>query len=129
MLILMILLFVEYRFFHKQAREMIELKQQYVEYVDLLNRKINGDSNALEDEREVTENDVEDEMIEESPLEMQAILAAEASDAPDDDDDYADDSFVVINRQPDYLKQSTLDYIEAQEMNSLMTAIDIDRWS
>jgi murein DD-endopeptidase MepM/ murein hydrolase activator NlpD len=146
MTILMILLFIEYRFFCKQAREMIELKQQYTFYVDLLNKKINGDELALEDGVEQHGVDDENEMpsfdgapdrndredwggAEESSISMDEILAAEASDAPDDDDDYMDDSFVVINRQPEYLKQSTFDYMQAQELNSLMTAIDVDRWS
>jgi murein DD-endopeptidase MepM/ murein hydrolase activator NlpD len=66
---------------------------------------------------------------EESEIEIKEILAAENSDAPDNDDDYVDEPFVVINRQPEYLKQSTLDYMQAEELNSLMTAIDIDRWS
>jgi len=132
MMILMVLLFLEYRFFCKQAREMVELKQQYALYVDILSRKINGDDR---DDTEVIVNSDEiiDEMLdepgEESAISMEEIAAAEASEAPDDDDDYVDDSFVVINRQPEYLKQSTLDYMQAEELNSLMTAIDIDRWS
>jgi murein DD-endopeptidase MepM/ murein hydrolase activator NlpD len=142
MTILMILLFIEYRFFCNQAREMVELKQQYSQYVEILNKKINGDD---VDESEITEviedvdsssfngvpdwNDMEMGEEEESEIEIKEILAAESSDAPDNDDDYIDDSFVIINRQPDYLKQSTLDYMQAEELNSLMTAIDIDRWS
>jgi murein DD-endopeptidase MepM/ murein hydrolase activator NlpD len=132
MMILMILLFLEYRFFCKQAREMVELKQQYAHYVDLLSRRING--NEIDDVEAIGNADeLVDEMLdepgEESPISMEEILAAEASDAADDDDDYVDESFVVINRQPEYLKQSTLDYMQAEELNSLMTAIDIDRWS
>lgn len=139
MTILMILLFIEYRFFCNQAREMVELKQQYAHYVQILHKKINGD------ESEITEiiEDIDSSSFygvpewseaalgdeEESEIEIREILAAESSDAPDNDDDYIDDSFVVINRQPDYLKQSTLDYMQAEELNSLMTAIDIDRWS
>src|SRR5579863_6873733 len=144
MMILMILLFLEYRFFCKQAREMVELKQQYAQYVDVLTKKINGDElSALEDillpqfslrsnrgphqeisemgeadERRIVNDDMDIEGSEESSISMEQILAAEASDAPDDDDDYVDDSFVVINRQPEYLKQSTLDYMQTEELNS-----------
>jgi murein DD-endopeptidase MepM/ murein hydrolase activator NlpD len=132
MMILMILLFLEYRFFCQQAREMVELKQQYALYVDVLTKKING--NEIDDvETIVSAGELVDEILEEgdeeSAMSMEEILKAEASDAPDDDDDYVDDSFVVINRQPEYLKQSTLDYMQTEELNSLMTAIDIDRWS
>ena len=50
MTILMILLFIEYRFFCNQAREMVELKQQYAQYVEILHKKMNGDDvDALED--------------------------------------------------------------------------------
>ncbi|HEX4069437.1 MAG TPA: M23 family metallopeptidase, partial [Candidatus Babeliales bacterium] len=163
MMILMILLFVEYRFFCKQAQDIIELKQQYTQYVDVLNRKINGDEiNALQDilypqsslrynwgphqEETKMEQANERRISDENELDIvddidapsfcgvpdwneMEIGVQEVSDAPDNDDDYDDDSFVVINRQPEYLKQSTLDYIQAEDLNSLMTAIDVDRWS
>jgi murein DD-endopeptidase MepM/ murein hydrolase activator NlpD len=133
--ILMILLFIEYRFFCKQAYELSSIKQQYSYYIDLLQRKINGDIIEADEIKEddistsFASDDVMDEMAEESSLILDEIVAAESSDAPDNDDEYADDSFVVINRHPDYLKKSTFDYMESQELNALMTAIDIDRWS
>lgn len=132
MTILMILLFLEYRFFCRQAREMVELKEQYAQYIHVLTKKINGDITEDDSEILVISDEVAEELLdvaEESSISMDEILAAEASDAPDDDDDYIDESFVVINRQPEYLKQSTLDYMQSQELNSLMTAIDVDRWS
>jgi len=133
MIVVTILLFVEYRFFCNQVTELIALKQQYTQCVDLLTKKINGnvvdDALALSEAVEEMLGEVPDELIEESPIAMDEIMAAEASDDPDDDDDYADDSFVVINRHPDYLKQSTMDYMQSQELNALMTAIDVDRWS
>lgn len=141
MTILMILLFIEYRFFCRQTNELLALKQQYSYYIEILDKKINGDNNdflnieneiheAIVDENLVYISDeMPEEMSEESSLIMDEIIAAESSDAPDNDDEYVDDSFVIINRHPDYLKQSTLDYMESQEMNALMTAIDIDRWS
>jgi len=139
MIILMILLFTEYRFFCKQVHEVLLLKQQYSHYVELLHKKINNDitehTDVQDDNNDTTQDLVQDvdemleEMTEESSIIMNEIAAAESSDAPDNDDEYVDDSFVVINRHPDYLKQSTIDYMESQELNALMTAIDIDRWS
>lgn len=134
MIVLMTVLFVEYRFFCNQAREMMALKEQYAQCVDLLNRKMNG---TMADDIADSSGDGFDEVPEsmdgeepdDSSIAIEEIMAAEASDEPDDDDDYVDDSFVVINRQSDYLKQSTLDYMESQELNALMTAIDVDRWS
>lgn len=133
MIVVTILLFVEYRFFCSQVTELIALKHQYTQCVAVLTKKINGD--VIEDVSVAPEvvdemlDEVPDEMVEESPIAMDEIMAAEASDDPDDDDDYADDSFVMINRHPDYLKQSTMDYMQSQELNALMTAIDVDRWS
>ena len=102
-------------------------------------KKINNDitehTDVQDDNNDTTQDLVQDvdemleEMTEESSIIMNEIAAAESSDAPDNDDEYVDDSFVVINRHPDYLKQSTIDYMESQELNALMTAIDIDRWS
>jgi murein DD-endopeptidase MepM/ murein hydrolase activator NlpD len=136
MTILMILLFVEYRFFCRQVAELSLLKQQYSYYIDVLDRKINGITMAVDevgengdDENNDDSDEVSEEMGDGSSIMLDEISAAESSDAPDNDDEYADDSFVVINRHPDYLKQSTLDYIESQELNALMTTIDIDRWS
>lgn len=138
LIVLMILLYVEYRFFCSQAHELLLLKKQYTYYVDILRKKINTtDDNAEIDHTKETvhEENIQlytemiEDLIEESPLIIDEIIAAESSDAPDNDDEYIEDSFVVINRQADYLKQSTFDYIESQELNALMTAIDIDRWS
>lgn len=138
MMALTILLYSEYRFFCCQATELLLLKQQYIRYVDTLRKKINDDSDNCQITR-VSENENEEitpinqetieEFTEESSIIIDEIIAAEGSDLADNDDEYVDDSFVVINRHPDYLKQSTFDYIESQELNALMTAIDIDRWS
>ncbi len=117
MTVLMVILFFEYRFFCHQAKELIQLKQQYHEYINLLQKKC-GELHS-------------DNTPDLSPLSssMVEFSAAEASDDPDDDDEYVDEPFVVINRHPEYLKQSTLDYIQSQDLDPLMTAIDMNRWS
>lgn len=134
MMILMILLFVEYRFFCGQVQELMLLKKEYIQHIDLLQKKINGDpqkfgaaedNDVVEMENLVSDEESLEKLIEDAPITMDEIIAAENSDAPDNDDDYADDSFIVINRHPDYLKQSTIDYFESQELNALMTSIDI----
>jgi Peptidase family M23 len=131
MIIVTTLLFFEYRFFCNQVAELMVVKQQYIQSIDVLTQKMNE---LIVDEvpHEIS-HEISDEIIDEASAEssamMDEIMAAEASDEPDNDDDYVDDSFVVINRQPDYLKQSTIDYIQSQDLNALMTAIDVDRWS
>lgn len=137
MIVVMVFLWVEYRFFCNQVAELVALKQQYAQSIDLLTKKLNGTVDdivvsmpeGVDETSDELLDDSLDEMAEESPLAIEEIMAAEASDDPDNDDDYVDDSFMVINRQPDYLKQSTMDYMQSQDLNVLMTAIDVDRWS
>src|SRR4030095_144585 len=101
MTILIVLLFFEYRFFCHHAQELVQLKKQYNEYINALQKK-NDDT-------------IIDELVGESPLLMAELSAAEASDDPDDDDEYVDESL--------------LDYIQSQNLDPLMTTIDMNRWS
>jgi murein DD-endopeptidase MepM/ murein hydrolase activator NlpD len=129
MTMLMIVLFIEYRFFCRQVQELLLLKQQYAQQVDVLQKKLNSSFADEEVDAETgieinVEIDADSEQDDES---LKEIIAAENSDAPDNDDDYVDsvdDSFIVINRHPDYLRQSTIDYLEAQQLSALMTHID-----
>jgi murein DD-endopeptidase MepM/ murein hydrolase activator NlpD len=127
MTVLVCLLFFEYKFFCQQSQELVFLKKQYGEHIELLQKKINN--NVGNDCTGEQAFDVTQELDDVQPSVMDELSAAEASDDPDDDDDYVDESFVIINRHPEYLKQSTLDYMQSQDLNSLMTTIDIDRWS
>lgn len=125
MILLIGLLFFEYRFLCSQARDLIVLKQHYYGYIRDVTQK---DSSPV-----VVENIYPEVVVEPSDNDVamtaEEISIAQASDDPDDDDDYIDESFVIINRQPEYLKQSTMDYLQAQELDSLMTTIDMDQWS
>src|SRR5579863_2411656 len=114
MMILIVLLFFEYRFFCTQAHELIILKQQYRDcFGTVESKKIEGDNDPINSQVMPTDE----------------LCAAEASDDPDDDDEYIDESFLIINRHPEYLKQSTIDYVHEQELDALMTAIDVNQWS
>ena len=137
MIVLIALLFFEYRFFHAQAQELVALKQQYYSYLQEIEKKTqNCFSSAYPacsmepcmSSEVLTEEGQSRDSMEEPPI-TDDLSAAEASDDPDDDDEYVDDSFVVINRQPEYLKQSTLEYVQGQDLDALMTAIDMNQWS
>ena len=131
MSLLIVLLFFEYRFFCHQAQELIALKKQYYEYSDTFQKKVgnDGENDVNNGDNTVESFDMSEEVADESSTTMAELSAAEASDDPDDDDEYVDESFLVINRHPEYLKQSTLDYIQSQDLHPLMTTIDMDRWS
>jgi murein DD-endopeptidase MepM/ murein hydrolase activator NlpD len=119
MAVLTALLLCEYRFFCRQAQQLIAVRQQYYAYL-----------NTMDMDEKKTDTEFETIVLnDEAVPSFEELSAAQASDDPDDDDEYADDTFVVINREPQYLKQSTLDYVQDQELTALMTSIDMDQWS
>jgi murein DD-endopeptidase MepM/ murein hydrolase activator NlpD len=126
MILLIGLLFFEYRFLCNQARDLLVLKQHYYGYIRDITQKESGSSVEGNVDTEAVVIDSGDSDV---AMTAEEISIAQASDDPDDDDDYIDESFIIINRQPEYLKQSTMDYLQAQELDSLMTTIDMDQWS
>ncbi len=131
MIVLIGLLFFQYRFFCAQAQELILLKQQYYSYIDVIQKKLNGRiliNDSGDNAVSVAEVQDNDNLLDGYAMTVEEFSRAEASDDPDDDE-YFDDSFVVINREPDYLKQSTVEYLQTQELNSLMTKIDMNQWT
>jgi len=98
---LIVLLFFEYRFFCHHAQELVQLKKQYHEYIDALQKK--------------SDNVIFNELVDKAPIIMTELSAAEASDDPDDDDEYIDESL--------------LGYIQSQNLDPLMVTIDMNRWS
>jgi len=98
---LIVLLFFEYRFFCHHAQELVQLKKQYYEYIDALQKK--------------SDNVILNELVDKTPIIMTELSAAEASDDPDDDDEYMDESL--------------LGYIQSQNLDPLMVTIDMNRWS
>src|ERR1044071_9959637 len=112
MIVVSVLLFVEYRFFCSQVTELIALKQQYAQCVNVLTKKINGDvvDDVLVTSEVVDEmlDEVPDELVEESPIAMDEIMAAEASDDPDADDDYADAPVVIPQQKKPVIQKKPI---------------------
>ena len=99
MMVLIGLLYCEYRFFCRHTQELIDVKQHYYTYLNDIQNKVDNQWEMVTEKEELSG------FVDETDGQMTAeeISQAEASDDPDDDDDYADESFMVINRQPDYL--------------------------
>jgi len=129
MMIVIAFLFFEYRFLCGQVQEVLALKEVYANCIDELQKKMNCfERDESDDTKEgFVEGRVDDPG--ETLLTDIDLFAAENSDEVDDDDDYADDTFVVINRQPDYLRQSAIDYVQSQDVSSLVTSIDVGQWT
>lgn len=101
------LLVIEYRFFHDQAQKMLELKEEYRTYT-LAVKKILNEYNALKEQAD----------------ESSSNSAPYSSDVPTKQKD----SFIVVNRELSYLKQSTLDYIRKQNLDFILKKIDPNEW-
>ncbi len=107
------MLIIEYAFIKRQAEEMMQLKKEYNDYVGILKdivQKDNGyeDASVSFDKGEVEEYDF--------------------SNDERDNNDALQDSFVVINRAPQYLKQSTQAYLEAHNLHYIAKQLDTDMW-
>lgn len=95
-----LLLIVEYRFFHDQAQKMLELKEEYRTYT-LAVKKILNEYNALKEQANSSTNTSD-------PLK---------------------NSFLVVNRESDYLKQSMIDHARKENLEFIVNAIDAQDWT
>lgn len=96
------LLIIEYRFFHDQAQKMLELKEEYRAYT-LAVKKILNEYNAMKEQAGEPEYSVQET-------------------------DDAKDSFMVVNREPNYLKKSTIDYCRKQNLDFILKKVDPNEW-
>ena len=104
MLGLTVLLIIEYRFFHDQAQKMLELKEEYRAYT-LAVKKILNEYNAMKEQ------------------------AAESSDyEAEHASDESKDSFMLVNREPGYLKQSMINYVRKENLGFLLRQVDPNEW-
>lgn len=95
------LLIYEYRFFHDQAQKMLELKEEYRTYTTAV-KKILNEYNAMKEQ------------------------AAGDNEAPEPQE--TKDSFIVVNREPSYLRKSTLNYARKQNLEFLIRQVDPNEW-
>ena len=105
--IVTVLLVIEYRFFKQQAEKMVELKEEYRNYL-LAVRKIVDEYNKTKDQEEVAVSDDENEKKKNEEL---------------------NDTFIVVNREPSYLKKSMIDFIKKQGNETMLTHVNFDEWS
>lgn len=92
MVVLVSVLWWQYNDFLYQTQQLVSIQEDYQSYVDLM-RKV------LREKKNESVEDDSDDSLEEDDIEV--------------------DSFMVINRQPQYLKESTLTYLKEQRLESL----------
>jgi murein DD-endopeptidase MepM/ murein hydrolase activator NlpD len=96
---------IEYRFFHDQAQKMLELKEEYRSYT-LAVKKILNEYNAMKE---------------------QAVQSSEYASEHTTDDE-SKDSFIVVNREPSYLKQSMINYARKENLEFIIKQVDPNEW-
>jgi len=97
---LTILMIIEYRFFHDQAQKMLELKEEYRTYT-LAVKKILNEYNAMKEQ------------------------AGDSTESVCEEDK---DSFVVVNREAGYLRQSSISYARKENLEFLLKNVDPNEW-
>jgi murein DD-endopeptidase MepM/ murein hydrolase activator NlpD len=99
---LITLLVIENQFFYAQAHKMIELQDEYRSYIEILKKKVI----ALDES-----DDQKDECTDSVFPEGVRIYTSESDEMPD--------SFIVVNRKSDYLKQSMRAYLKEQKLEAV----------
>ncbi len=105
--VLVILLIWEYTSLRAQTDKILELQEEYYGYVDMMKKSLR--------KKKVDSDSIGDDEI-------------ESSGDSDDNDDLEVDSFIVINRAPSHLKQSTVAYIKEQRLDSLLNKMNLSEW-
>jgi len=107
------ILFVEYRFFCVQSQKMVALQEQYRAYLNVVKKMLNQLAKNGDVRRQtgysayniVTKSDPDGTKINQTAA-----------------------NFLVVNRQSDYLKQSTFEYFKMQQLDFLWVNIDQQEW-
>lgn len=129
----LVLLISEYRFFKAQSAQMLELKDDYRNYVVAV-KKILSDYYKTKERLD----EIETAMVEKkNEIEVDQAEIGSSSEFPEGvrvystDDEVEDESeqFRVINRELEYLKQSTLSYLRKQRLNTLVDQISHNTWA
>lgn len=114
----------EYYLFKQQAVRMAELKEDYRNHLTAVKRvladyyKIKERLVLLEDQ--ITDEKKKDLIINNSVFPEGARVYSS--------DELEDVEFLVVNRDFSYLKQSTIDYLESTNLDSLLHALNVHGW-
>jgi len=120
------ILLIEYRFFCAQSQKMIELQQQYRRYLARVKKVVdksakNGSPFALSVERSA--------VYRRGQTDYNAYNTGVTSeDLPTADTHQTATCFLVVNRHPEYLKQSMFEYFKIEQLDFLLPYIDQQEW-
>lgn len=110
--------------FKQQAIRMAELQNDYRNHLTAVKRVL-ADYNKMKERVVLLEDQLSDE--------KKNDLVTNNSVFPEgarvySSDELEDVEFVVVNRDLSYLKQSTIDYLQAGNLDSMLTALNVHGW-
>lgn len=103
------LLVNEYSFFKREALHLKELRQEYHGYLLSVKKILTQMRN--------------DQMVGEKKNELTQVFGVDGDDQEEGEGEAA---FVVVNRDPRHLKESTVEYLRQENMEFLLSQIDFD---
>lgn len=127
--LLSIMLVFEYRFFKRETQKMLNAQEDYRNYV-LAVKKILHDYNKTKARLEELETLVVEKKkeFEEFDIAGQTVFPEGVRVYSSDDSADEGNNFITINRELEYLKQSTLDYLKQQKMYYLEQRMSPEVW-
>lgn len=96
---LALLLMYQNYFFNEQAQYLLDVQEEYREYIDIMKNFL--DSSTSDDR-----------------------VCSHGADCDGFEPTDLTESFIVLNRDSEYLKQSMIDYIKDQQLDDLLTRVD-----
>lgn len=131
MVLVLALLFSEYRFYHTQVQKILELKVDYQNHLVGINR-VFDEYNKTKERLEQFELQLDSKK---KTLYEKLASESDSNEFPvgarvfsSDELLGDDDNFVVINRELEYLKQSALEYVRKKNLNLVLQGLHLDEW-
>lgn len=111
--VLIVVAFLEYRFFSHQAQKLVVLKEQYRTYVSMLREAVHKYGMLPEE--------LDEDLQSCNEFSFPAGARVFSSDDPNEE-------YVFINREGEYLKQSSLSYLKEQQLEAAIKRIKGEEW-
>ncbi len=124
-----LLLITEYRFFCTQSERVVEMKEEYRTYLVAVKRVLGDYAKAKEriDELELMlEKKKKNGCPAPELTTEQTVFSEDASVYSTDDEE--EPEFVILNREPAYLKRGAVSFYKRQKLGHLVATIADDRW-
>ena len=124
MSVLLGFLVTEYYLFREQAIRMAELKEDYRNHLSAVKR-ILSDYSKIKERLVVLEDQVADEK--KNTVAVNNAVFSEGARVYSSDE-LEDVEFVVVNRDLTHLKQATIDYLEEENLDAILSALNVHAW-